>query len=224
MSKKTPEPTAEKKDHNELRLQSVKGKTEAERFADYTIQPEFRAMWTILTNNKRLDNGYKIDITETFEILKRNGQAVVSGDLSLAERGLATQAQTLDCMFHSLVNKALSHTNLEPFKTMMNLALKAQNQSRMTWETLGLLKNPQPYVRQQNVAQQQIVNNGNLAHADKNQKATNELLEDTRHEQEWMDARTPQTAVRADKELEAVATVNRSKDSKRQSQGKAKCT
>ena len=60
----------------------------------------------------------------------------------------------------------------------MRLALKAQSQARATAETLALMKNPMPYIRQANIAHgPQQVNNGTPASAGKNQSPPNELLE-----------------------------------------------
>jgi hypothetical protein len=75
-----------------------------------------------------------------------------------------------------------------------------------TVETIAEIKNPRPYI-QNNRAEYQQVNNGadsnsktntrTYAHTEKS-FSTNELLEDKTHEQEWMDTRTPQEAIRND--------------------------
>jgi hypothetical protein len=72
-----------------------------------------------------------------------------------------------------------------------------------------MIKNPQPYVRQQNVAVNQQVNNGTEPpRAGENQKSTNELLTDKRGEYETLDTGGTAAAGGNDKELEAVAAVN----------------
>jgi hypothetical protein len=68
---------------------------------------------------------------------------VRAGDMNGPEALLVTQANALNAVFHALMMKALKNRrNFEWFKVVMPLALKAQNQSRMTLETLAVLKNP----------------------------------------------------------------------------------
>jgi hypothetical protein len=101
----------------------------------------------------------------------------------------------------------------ETAERYMKLALRAQGQCRATLETLALIKNPQPYVRQQNVAVNQQVNNGaQPPRAEENPKSTNELLTDRRGEYETLDAGGTAATGGTDKELEAVAAVNRAEN------------
>ncbi len=103
-------------------------------------------------------------------------------------------------------------------KAYSEIAFKAQRQCRATLEALAEIKNPRPYI-QNNKAQYQQVNNGEQpkpknelidtyaqarAHAEKNSKTANGLLEDKRHEAEWLDTGAPETAGGNNKELETV--------------------
>src|SRR5690606_5726257 len=69
--------------------------------------------------------------------LKQQTDMVHRDDLSRADSILIAQAHTLDGLFAKLASKALSSTHLEVMERYMRLALKSQNQSRATLQTLG---------------------------------------------------------------------------------------
>jgi hypothetical protein len=110
-------------------------------------------------------------------------------------------------------------------ETYLRLALKAQAQCRATLETLAEVKNPKPptFVRQQNVAYQQQVNNGdpangNLvtnthAHArtEENNFRQNKLLEDQGNGRAYLDTGATAAASGSDNALETLAELNRAK-------------
>lgn len=152
----------------------------------------------------------KVSINALITELSDQAQQVIGGDMKRAEVMLLSQAHTLDSLFGGFARKSHDTEHLEHLKVHMNLALKCQNQCRMTLEALAEIKNPKPYI-QNNKAQYQQVNNGvapnnetiTRAHAEKS-KQSNELLEDTGHEQQWVDTGTPEEAIRDDKELEAL--------------------
>ena len=92
---------------------------------------------------------------------------------------------------------------------MTRLALKAQSQARATAETLGLLKNPAPYIRQANIAHgpQQVNNGTRPTHADNFQTEPNKLLE---HQHgNHLDTGAQTATGRGHQALEAVGAVNR---------------
>jgi hypothetical protein len=108
----------------------------------------------------------------------------------------------------------------------LRLALKAQAQSRATLETLAEMKFPNPatFVRQQNVALQQQVNNGaegnketsTHTHAQargKSENRSNELLE--QQHGKWLDTGTAGEASGTYQNVETMETVNRSADTRR---------
>lgn len=159
-----------------------------------------------------------VSLTDCAEALKTKAKAVHGGDLKNLETMLASQAVALDSIFSSLAMRAKLNLGeyMNAAEKYMRLALKAQGQCRTTVETLAAIKNPQPYI-QNNNAQYQQVNNGTApsegnnqtntrthAHAGKNPKNTNGLLEDKTHEQEWLDTGAQETAGGNDKELETV--------------------
>jgi hypothetical protein len=118
--------------------------------------------------------------------MHKHADAVVSGDLTLIERMLVSQAITLDAMFHNLVQRSHRQESFKGIEVLMRLGLKAQSQARSTAEALALLKNPMPYIRQANIANgpQQVNNGANPeqytqapARAGDSQTAPNKLLE-----------------------------------------------
>ncbi|TXI33313.1 MAG: hypothetical protein E6Q69_06830 [Aquipseudomonas alcaligenes] len=89
----------------------------------------------------------------------------------------------------------------------MRLALKAQNQSRATLQTLGELKAPKQiaFVKQANIGNQVQVNNESSSartRARKNKKAPNELLEVEYGER--LDSRAAGSASGADQAMAAL--------------------
>lgn len=149
------------------------------------------------------------------------------GDMSRPEAMLFAQAHSLQTMFVVLARRANQQTTTANTEAFMRMALKAQNQCRMTLETLATLKNPPVVIARQaniNNGGQQQVNNGppvqtdhspkNMrertrprARATKNESETTELLE-PQHEQR-LDNRAPRTAGSTDPNLETVGTVHR---------------
>jgi len=149
--------------------------------------------------------------------LRKQVRTLRKGDLSRPEDMLLSQAHTLDQIFNNEIRRAMGTDKLDVFKAIMDIALKAQRQCRATIETLAFIKNPQPYIRQQNMALNQQVNNGppiSPSHAPRmragKSKSQNELLE--AHDDARMDAAAMQAAGRADQELEAVGTQHRPED------------
>ena len=90
-----------------------------------------------------------------------------------ADEMLVAQAATLDALFGQLARRSASNMEagyLQASIGYMQLALRAQSQSRCTWETLSKIKNPLTFVRQANIANgPQQVNNGTRTEALTNQ-------------------------------------------------------
>jgi hypothetical protein len=104
--------------------------------------------------------GHFLEVTDLMTELGSAGDEVVAGDLGRMERMLTHQAITLNTMFNRLATRANSQEYMKTMDTYVRLALKSQAQCRSTVEALALLKNPQPYIRQANIAQgHQQVNN-----------------------------------------------------------------
>jgi hypothetical protein len=91
---------------------------------------------------------------------------VQTGDLSEIEETLIAQTVTLNAIFNTMARRAALNmgAHLQATETYMRMALKAQAQSRATMETLAEIKYPKSdtFVKQQNNAYQQQVNNGDI--------------------------------------------------------------
>lgn len=83
-----------------------------------------------------------------------------AGDMKRAEAMLYAQAHVLQAIFTNLSRRARAQGHLASMEACMRLAFKAQNQCRMTLETLSTVKNPAVmFTRQANInngGQQQV--------------------------------------------------------------------
>ncbi len=136
---------------------------------------------------------------------------VSGGDMTKVEAMLIDQAHALQSMFTNFSRRALNQQYQSNLESFFRMALKAQNQCRMTLETLATIKNPPiVYARQANVTTgPQQVNNGipangpTVTHAEENRNRANELLEVQHGER--LDTGTASAAKRTDK---AMATLD----------------
>jgi hypothetical protein len=120
------------------------------------------------------------------ESLKKDAAKINAGDMTGVEAVLSTQATALNAMFSALASRAASNMGeyVETSERYLRMALKAQNQCRMTLETLSNIKNPPViYAKQANIANgPQQVNNTLHAHAGENKNQPIKVLEES-HEQ-----------------------------------------
>ena len=138
-----------------------------------------------------------------------------AGDLKRAEAMLYGQAHALQSIFMNLARRAASQEYLKQWEAYLRMALKAQNQCRMTLETLATIKNPPVvFARQANINNggQQQVNNGAqaeapCAHAANSATAQTGLLEAS--DGERMDTRAAGTAGGANPHRATVAAGHR---------------
>ena len=161
--------------------------------------------------------------TDEFDIvfeLQKAGAEVVGGDMSRIEKMLVTQAISLHNIFNNMAQRSARQESFKGIEVQMRLALKAQAQARSTAEALALLKNPQPYIRQANIAQgPQQVNNSyaGCSGAGGFQSEPNKLLE-ADHGQR-LDIGAQAAPGRVDQALETVAAVHRAKVRRGQATG-----
>lgn len=152
-------------------------------------------------------------------------ERVRSNEMHDMENILVAQAIALNCVFTQMAGRASANmnTNLEKTEAFMRMALRAQANCRATIETLAEVKNPRTtnFVRQQNNAHQQQVNNGvsmtesaARAPASKKTNVRNELLEV--QDGERLDTRAESTTGGADQNVATVEQVHRAKDTRRQ--------
>lgn len=180
---------------------------------------ETAAMRVMQGADLKTGNWDSIDVPSLIDQLRDQAAAVNRGDLSQAEAMLMNQATALQSLFARLAERGMNCEQVVGFEANMRMALRAQSQCRATLETLAEIKYPKAatFVRQQNVAYQQQVNNAETgnntkqsAHAPahgETENKSNELLED-QHEQR-LDTGTTGAAIGADKELETVGAINR---------------
>jgi hypothetical protein len=132
-------------------------------------------------------------------------------DMKDVEATLCSQAATLNLMFGEFSRRAALNMGeyVEATESYMRMALKAQNQCRMTLETLSNIKNPPViYAKQANIANgPQQVNNTLHAHAGENKNQRSKVL-DQGHEQR-MESPAQGKASQGNSELATVDTGHR---------------
>ena len=133
------------------------------------------------------------DVQALMDQLRTKFEQVENGDLQYCEAMLVGQAHALQAIFMNLARRAVHQEYLKQWEAYLRMALKAQNQSRMTLETLATIKNPPVvFAKQANIANgHQQINNGTPAptHAGKTINQPNELLE-VQHGGKTLDSRT----------------------------------
>lgn len=203
---------SESKSENTFYLQGDPKKTTERQITDLAYGPEFRAICGGESFNKNIREG--LGLNDIISTLRESVAEVKAGKMDRVEATLITQANTLDLVFNSLLRRASCQEMLPQYEAFMRLALKAQSQCRTTLETLAEIKNPKPtaFIKQQNMAAVQQVNNNTLAQEKKNQP--NELLEGG-SVAERMDTGKETPALETHSRLDALAEINRTKNTGR---------
>lgn len=183
-------------------------------------RPEFSAMRVIqaleeLSGGLGKRNGAGDYGGALIKILRDQAKAVQNGSLAGLEYMLVNQATALQSLFTRLIELALYQKDMPNMESFLKLALRAQNQSRATLETLANIKNPPnvAFVKQANIAQNQQVNNEPQAphpRARENKIQRNELLEVKLGEK--LDFGTTGTTGRTHSAMATVGKVNRAKN------------
>jgi hypothetical protein len=105
----------------------------------------------------------KPNLSESVSALREKVDQLKADNLSNIEETLAAQAITLNSIFNEMALRAAANmgNNIQLTETYLRMALKAQAQSRSTMETLAEVKFPKSptFVKQQNNAYQQQINN-----------------------------------------------------------------
>ena len=153
-------------------------------------------------------------------------EALNAGDMQRTEAMLFAQAHALQAIFMNLARRATAQEYLKTWEAYLRMAMKAQNQCRMTLETLAMIKSPPTvFAKQANINHggQQQVNNGaappapasparaparkGAARTRKPKTARTELLE-ANHAQR-LDTRATDKTGGADPHVEAVGAIHR---------------
>jgi hypothetical protein len=184
------------------------------QLAQQVLRPSVQAA---ITSREFLPFGDEVPTMAVVQELAKQIEAIRGGSMARGEAMLVAQAHTLDAIFNRLALSAAKVSMTNHYEMFMKLALRAQNQARMTWETLATIKNPPQVsiVRQTNIAAgPQQVNNGTAGQPGEIGYRPNELLEVTHGER--LDPGAAGAAGSPDTRLEAVGASHRPKDTRGQ--------
>ena len=195
-------------DPNALRVEVQPDDNKSEKLAALATDGAL----TAITLQAYSGGGKELGVTELLAAMRKAGDETVAGDMGRFERVLTHQFLTLDALFNNLAQRSGRQDSFKGIEVLMRLALKAQSQARATAETLALMKNPMPYIKQANIANgPQQVNNG--VRAGKNQNPPNELLE---HQHgNTMDIRAAAATGRANPAMATVEAKHRPTNTRR---------
>jgi hypothetical protein len=135
-------------------------KERAEALAKMALRPSVNAAVVMASYTKPLG---EVDIGALMTALSAGMDDLWAGDMKRAEAMLYGQAHALQAIFMNLARRAASQEYLKQWEAYLRMAMKAQNQCRMTLETLATIKNPPVVIARQaniNNGGQQQVNNG----------------------------------------------------------------
>jgi len=211
---KTAAPASQKSDPNTFQV-AASDDTQSQKLAKVVTGSVLSAA----TLKQYSGGGDALELTDLVTEMRRAGDEAVAGDLGRVERMLANQLLTLDLLFNNLAQRSGRQDNFKGIEVLMRLALKAQAQSRATAETLSIIKNPMPYIKQANIAHgHQQVNNGQpTSGAGSFKSEPNKLLEV--NDGNVLDFGAQTAPGRADQALEAVGAVHRAKNARGKSDG-----
>lgn len=187
------------------------GKPDAKPVANITLNASFNAAAVIDEYGKTFGEQ---NISLLVDELSASIGRVQGGNMKKCEALLMGQAQALQAMFTNFARRALKQEYQKNLESFFRMALKAQNQCRMTLETLATIKNPPViYAKQANIANgPQQVNNGasSVPHAREEKPIqSNELLTDGVEHGQTLDTRRTATAGGANQGLAAVEAIDR---------------
>ena len=214
--KKDPAPS----NANTMKVQAEPGESREAVMARLAVAPCMTAA-TVTTSFSRAFG--EVDLTATHTALLEQTKRVHGGNLREAESTLVAQAAALNSIFADLARRSALNVGeyMGAAETYMKLALRAQNQCRMTLETLATIKNPPVvFAKQANIAHgHQQVNNGDavpVARAGETANRQPELLEAPHAQPEWMDAGAARAATPSDPAMATVEAIDRSANAGRQ--------
>lgn len=211
----TKKPAVKVAGKKEARPAAAPDPEKSEVLARMTLRPSVNAAAVMVSYGKPLGIE-EDDIGALVDRLGDDVKDVWAGDMKRAEAMLFGQAHALQAIFMNLARRATTQEYMKHWEAYLRMAMKAQNQCRMTLETLATIKNPPVVIARQaniNNGGQQQVNNGTPpsghppAHAANVQAAPTELLE--QQHGEWMDTGAAGKAGGADPHMAPVGEVHR---------------
>ena len=196
----------EQKDR-EIKLAQKEGATLEQMATEYMLDP--KTVGSLIVDANKSNISSQVDMECAREIIGKGMDDIKKGDLSKLEEMLYSQAVALNMMFANLSRRASIQTNVDIRTKLSTLALKSQNQSRNTIQTLINLKQPNQtaFIKQANIAHgHQQINNG-VSSPENLVKQSNELLEV--QDGKWLDGGEKAKAEGVNSKLEAVGEVHR---------------
>lgn len=181
------------------------------------LRPSLNAAVVVSTYGKPIGLGDD-DVVALMDRLAEEVKDVWAGDMKRAEAMLFAQAHALQAIFMNLARRANGAELIKHWDAYLRMALKAQNQCRMTLETLATIKNPPVVIARQaninNGGQQQVNNVAAAASGPSRADAANaatartELLE--ANDGERLDTGATRAAGSADPHVVPLEAVDRS--------------
>lgn len=214
MTKRKPKPTEKTPEREPHRVYVKCGDDENREVATAATLtgPFINAAWTLL-NFEGNRFGHELKLHDLAEALEKGATKINNGNMQEVEAMLYSQGVALNSVGHNLMVKAQInlHQSLDAAEKLMKLALKAQDQSRRTFETLGVIKNPPAvFAKQANInngGQQQVNNGEPAARAGNPEPQPNKLLE--KSDEQWLDTGATAEAVGGHSKLATVGKGNR---------------
>lgn len=180
-------------------------------FAKKRLDPKFIA---VAATTMRDESSFTQEhLTALSDELEQQIQQIKQGNLENLDEYLYSQAVALHQLFYRFFRTSLLRGPwLEESKVFADLALKAQNQSRKTLLALAEIKNPKraTFIKQQNNAINQQINNSENFSDKNKEKTVNELLKEPTHE--TLDTRGTTETISLNPSVATVEAVYRSKD------------
>ena len=161
----------------------------------------------------------EVSLDKLVETMTASAKRVKDGDMRDVEAMLVSQATVLNGLFADLVRRSsinLGSSYFDAGERYLKLDYKAQNQCRMTLETLGTIKNPPVvYAKQANFAHgpQQVNNGKSASRAGGNRNTPSKLLEQSCEQP--LDAGATGAASASNSQMEAVGALNRTQEQQR---------
>ena len=180
-----------------------------EGYAKVALSPSVHAGAVVEQYGNALFGKDNMDMHCLEQAVREATEAINNGDMKAVEAMLYGQAVALQTMFTNLSMRAdCQQGRLDNIETLLKLAFRAQNQCRMTLETLSNVKNPLVvYARQANITSGPQQVNNSFTHATEKNIVQNELLEDSHVKR--LDGRTQGQTGRLDTHMETVAIGRR---------------
>lgn len=195
------------------KLETEKALEQAEKRSKIQINCFAKAAFAI---DRLHGRGSLLDVPTVMQGYIDGAKKITDGNTKEIEQMLYTHAKILDYVFYDALSQLADCSMINQIETYANIAFRAQNQSRKTLLALAELKNPRraTFIKQQNNAINQQVNNSQPTEFKNSGKLANELLE-VKNEQR-MDARATTSSITVDLNM-ATVEVSRCKNSRRKS-------